>query len=41
MYRFTGMTRPVADFLANRAFCILDDPGDDSPRATASELEHG
>ena len=38
MYRFTGMTRPVADFLANRVFCILDDPGDDSPRVTASEF---
>ena len=32
------MTRPVADFLANRVFCILDDPGDDSPRVTASEF---
>ncbi|KXN90173.1 Negative regulator of sexual conjugation and meiosis [Leucoagaricus sp. SymC.cos] len=38
MYRFTGMTRPVAEFLANRVFCILDDPGDDSPRVTASEF---
>lgn len=32
------MTRPVADFLANRVFCILDDPSDDSPRVTASEF---
>lgn len=38
MYRFTGMTRPVAEFLANRVFCILDDSGDDSPRVTASEF---
>lgn len=38
IYRFTGMTRPVAEFLANRVFCILDDPGDDSPRVTASEF---
>ncbi|RDB24910.1 U3 small nucleolar RNA-associated protein 6 [Hypsizygus marmoreus] len=38
MYRFAGMTRPVAEFLANKVFCILEDPEDDSPRCTASEF---
>ncbi|KAF5386178.1 hypothetical protein D9615_002380 [Tricholomella constricta] len=38
MYRFAGMTRPVAEHLANKVFCILDDPEDDSPRITASEF---
>jgi len=38
MSRFAGMTRPVAEHLANKVFCILDDPEDDSPRITASEF---
>lgn len=32
------MTRPVAEQLAGRVFCILDDPKDDSRRMTASEF---
>jgi hypothetical protein len=32
MQRFPGMTRPVADLLANRVFCILDVFEDDSAR---------
>lgn len=35
MQRFTGMTLPVAEFLATRVFCILEDPADDSPRVEA------
>lgn len=36
--RFQGMTLPVAKFLANRVFCILDDPDDDSKRIDARSL---
>ena len=35
MQRFSGMTLPVAEFLANNVFCILDDPKDDSKRISA------
>ena len=38
MQRFTGMTMPVARFLATRVFCILGDSSDDSPRVTAEEF---
>ncbi|KAH9485259.1 Negative regulator of sexual conjugation and meiosis [Psilocybe cubensis] len=38
MQRFMGMTRPVAEVLANKVFCILPDPQDDSPRMTAAEF---
>jgi hypothetical protein len=38
MCRFTGMTHPVAEYLANKVFCILDDPEDDSRRTTAGEF---
>ncbi|KAF9474565.1 Pkinase-domain-containing protein [Pholiota conissans] len=38
MTRFMGMTRPVADVLANKVFCILQDPHDDSPRMGAAEF---
>ncbi|GLB37279.1 putative protein tyrosine kinase [Lyophyllum shimeji] len=38
MTRFAGMTRPVAEHLANKVFCILEDPDDESPRDTASEF---
>lgn len=38
MTRFTGMTLPVAEFLATRVFCILQDPTDDSARITAREF---
>ncbi|KAJ3487109.1 hypothetical protein NLJ89_g11746 [Agrocybe chaxingu] len=38
MQRFTGMTRPVAEVLATRIFCVLDDPHDDSSRMTAAEF---
>lgn len=38
MQRFDGMTRPVADLLANKVFCILEDQTDDSQRITASEF---
>ncbi|KAK7472942.1 hypothetical protein VKT23_001047 [Stygiomarasmius scandens] len=36
MNRFAGMTKPVADVLANRVFNILDDPEDDSKRISAA-----
>lgn len=36
MQRFMGMTRPVAETLATRVFCILD--GDHSPRMSAAEF---
>ncbi|KAF9780975.1 hypothetical protein BJ322DRAFT_1011736 [Thelephora terrestris] len=39
MHRFTGMTIPVARFLATRVFCILGDSPDDSPRVSAEEFE--
>jgi serine/threonine protein kinase len=32
MRRFAGMTLPVANFLVENVFCILDDPTDDSQR---------
>ncbi|KAI0633358.1 kinase-like protein [Trametes polyzona] len=35
MQRFTGMTLPVAEFLANNVFCILNNPKDDSQRISA------
>ncbi|KAI0769679.1 hypothetical protein BD413DRAFT_493330 [Trametes elegans] len=35
MQRFSGMTLPVAEFLAYNVFCILDDPKDDSQRISA------
>lgn len=38
MTRFTGMTHPVAELLATRVFCILDNPKDDSQRITADEF---
>lgn len=38
MQRFTGMTMPVARFLAHRVFCILGDSSDDSPRVSAEEF---
>ena len=38
MQRFTGMTMPVARFLATRVFCILGNSSDDSPRVTAEEF---
>ncbi|GJJ06372.1 hypothetical protein Clacol_000563 [Clathrus columnatus] len=39
MQRFTGMTREVAEFLANRVFCIFEDtPGGEAQRATAEEF---
>ncbi|KAF7321436.1 Kinase-like protein [Mycena kentingensis (nom. inval.)] len=36
MQRFVGMTRPVAEHLANKVFNILDDPNDDSERISAA-----
>ncbi|KAF4598404.1 hypothetical protein EYR38_006806 [Pleurotus pulmonarius] len=38
MSSFVGMTRPVAEFLATRVFCILEDPSDDSRRISAAEF---
>ena len=38
MTRFTGMTHPVAELLATRVFCILDNPNGDSQRITAHEF---
>lgn len=38
MRRFTGMTLPVANFLVENVFCILDDPTDDSQRIGAHEF---
>ncbi|PPQ89493.1 hypothetical protein CVT25_012165 [Psilocybe cyanescens] len=38
MQRFMGMTRPVAEVLANKVFCILPDPQNDSPRMSAAEF---
>ncbi|TBU29583.1 hypothetical protein BD311DRAFT_266257 [Dichomitus squalens] len=35
MQRFSGMTLPVAEFLANNVFCLLDDHKDDSKRISA------
>ncbi|KAL7281261.1 hypothetical protein ACG7TL_004569 [Trametes sanguinea] len=40
MHRFTGMTLPVAEFLANNVFCILDGPEDDSRRISARAFGH-
>ena len=36
--RFAGMTLPVAEFLANNVFCILDDSRDDSQRISAADF---
>lgn len=36
--RFTGMTQPVAEFLATKVFCTLPDPMDDSARTGAKEF---
>jgi hypothetical protein len=38
LQRFTGMTRPVAELLANKVFCILDDPSNDSARMGARDF---
>ncbi|KAG9010805.1 hypothetical protein FRB94_009712 [Tulasnella sp. JGI-2019a] len=44
LQRFPGMTPPVADFLANRVFCVIDTPnagpvrGWSAKRATAKEF---
>src|SRR6266850_5906062 len=38
MRRFAGMTFPVANFLVENVFCILDDPTDDSQRIGAHEF---
>lgn len=35
MQRFSGMTEPVAEFLAHKVFCILDGPKDDLRRVSA------
>ncbi|KIY65667.1 Pkinase-domain-containing protein [Cylindrobasidium torrendii FP15055 ss-10] len=36
--RFTGMTRPIAEMLANRVFNILEDSSDDSSRISAEDF---
>ncbi|KDR75347.1 hypothetical protein GALMADRAFT_69329 [Galerina marginata CBS 339.88] len=38
MQRFMGMTKPVADVLANKVFCLLPVPQSDSPRMSAAEF---
>jgi serine/threonine protein kinase len=38
LQRFPGMTRPAAEHLANKVFCILDDPSDDSARMGARDF---
>ncbi|KAJ7124942.1 hypothetical protein C8R44DRAFT_127031 [Mycena epipterygia] len=38
MQRFVGMTRPVAEHLANKVFNVLDDPKDDSERISAADF---
>ncbi|KAJ7755730.1 hypothetical protein DFH07DRAFT_821616 [Mycena maculata] len=38
MSRFVGMTRPVAEHLANKVFNVLDDPAGDAERITAAEF---
>ncbi|KAF9038336.1 kinase-like protein [Hymenopellis radicata] len=38
LQRFTGMTRPVAEMLANRVFNVLEDTNDDSSRISAVEF---
>ena len=38
MQRFNGMTRPVAEYLTSKVFCILDDPKDDSQRVEARDF---
>jgi len=35
------MTRPVAEYLTSKVFCILDDPKDDSQRVEARDLGSG
>ncbi len=36
--RWSGMTFPVANFLVENVFCVLDDPSDDSQRIGAREF---
>ncbi|KAF8971049.1 hypothetical protein BDZ97DRAFT_1901747 [Flammula alnicola] len=38
MQRFNGMTKPVAEVLATKVFCLLDDQHDDSKRMSAAEF---
>ncbi|KAJ7668422.1 hypothetical protein DFH06DRAFT_982908 [Mycena polygramma] len=38
MHRFVGMTRPVAEHLANKVFNVLEDPKDDSERISAADF---
>jgi hypothetical protein len=38
MQRLTGMTRPVAEYLTSKVFCILDDLKDDSQRVEARDF---
>ncbi|KAJ6593672.1 hypothetical protein B0H19DRAFT_1091503 [Mycena capillaripes] len=38
LQRFVGMTRPVAEHLANKVFNVLDDPKDDSERISAADF---
>jgi hypothetical protein len=38
MQRFNGMTRSVAEYLATKVFCILDDTKDDSQRVEARDF---
>jgi serine/threonine protein kinase len=38
MQRFVGMTRPVAEHLANKVFNVLYDPKDDSERISAADF---
>ena len=38
MRRFAGMTFPVANFLVENVFCVLDEPSDDSQRIGAREF---
>lgn len=38
MRRFAGMTLPLANFLVENVFCILDEPTDDSQRIGAREF---
>lgn len=38
VHRFPGMNRQVAEFLANKVFCILENDVDDSRRISAAEF---
>ncbi|KIM86445.1 hypothetical protein PILCRDRAFT_816410 [Piloderma croceum F 1598] len=38
MERFTGMTFPVAEYLATKVLCVLDNPVGDSQQVEASEF---